>query len=53
MAGHDFPQSIRAQFKSWGIDLVIVEATGRQSTRGLLIYEDNVFGSKCESFSWP
>lgn len=44
MAGDDFPKNIRERFESWGMELHVVEVPGAQSTRGLLSYEDNVFG---------
>lgn len=46
MAGDDFPAATLAQFESWGVELVVSRKTGRQSTRGLLVYEDKEFGSK-------
>ncbi|KAK7711812.1 hypothetical protein SLS64_005080 [Diaporthe eres] len=44
MAGDDFPETTLAQFESWGVDLVVSRKPGRQSTRGLLVYEDREFG---------
>lgn len=44
MAGDDFPETTLAQFESWGVDLVVSRNPGRQSTRGLLVYEDTEFG---------
>lgn len=46
MAGDDFPATTLAQFESWGVDLVVSRRPGRLSTRGLLVYEDSVFGRK-------
>ncbi|KAH8775321.1 carbohydrate/purine kinase [Diaporthe sp. PMI_573] len=46
MAGDDFPESSLAQFRSWGMDLLVPRKLGRLSTRGLLIYEDKLFGKK-------
>lgn len=46
MAGDDFPEATLAQFESWGVDLVVSRKPGRQSTRGLLTYEDREFGRK-------
>lgn len=46
MAGNDFPKTTLAKFESWGLDLVVLRKPGRQSTRGLLVYEDMVFGRK-------
>lgn len=46
MAGDDFPESTLAKFRSWGMELVVSRRPGRQSTRGLLIYEDDAFGGK-------
>ncbi|KAJ0114886.1 uncharacterized protein J7T55_004628 [Diaporthe amygdali] len=44
LAGDDFPETTLAQFESWGMDLLVSRKPGRQSTRGLLVYEDSVFG---------
>lgn len=46
IAGDDFPEAALAGFRSWDMDLVVSRKPGRLSTRGLLVYEDNVFGRK-------
>ncbi|KAL2275082.1 hypothetical protein FJTKL_02535 [Diaporthe vaccinii] len=46
MAGDDFPEATLARFESWGVELVVSRKPGRQSTRGLLVYEDREFGHK-------
>lgn len=46
MAGDDFPVTTLAQFESWGVELLVSRKIGRQSTRGLLVYEDKEFGRK-------
>lgn len=52
MAGGDFPESTLAQFESWGLDLVVSRKPGRLSTRGLLVYQDRVFGCKSILSNW-
>lgn len=46
LAGNDFPASIRDRLRSWGLSLVFNILPDRQSTRGLLEYEDDTFGRK-------
>lgn len=46
LAGNDFPQPVLQRFESWGVDLEVTVDSTRQSTRGLLEYQDSVFGSK-------
>lgn len=46
LAGDDFPAATLAHFESWGLDLVVSRVPGRLSTRGLLVYEDQMFGRK-------
>lgn len=46
MAWDDFPEATLAKFESWGVDLVVLRKPRRPSTRGLLVYEDMMFGRK-------
>lgn len=46
MAGDDFPESTLAKFRTWGMELLVSRKPGKESTRGLLVYEDSVFGGK-------
>ncbi|KAH8897544.1 carbohydrate/purine kinase [Thozetella sp. PMI_491] len=45
-AGHDFPESVLNVLNSWGVHLCVHRDATRPSTRGLLEYEDSVFGRK-------
>lgn len=45
VAGDDFPASVVEQIKAWGVAVLVQRVDGRKSTRGLLAYEDDVFGS--------
>ena len=44
LAGNDFPQSAETRLRDWDISLIIRKDGQRQSTRGLLEYEDSTFG---------
>jgi hypothetical protein len=46
LCGDDFPRSVEAELKGWGITLVSRKQANIQSTRGLLEYEDSTFGRK-------
>ncbi|KAF5485578.1 Uncharacterized protein CGCF413_v014208 [Colletotrichum fructicola] len=46
VAGDDFPASVVEQIKAWGVTVLVQRVEGRLSTRGLLAYEDDVFGKK-------
>lgn len=45
VAGDDFPASVVEQIEGWGVTVLVQTVEGRMSTRGLLAYEDDVFGS--------
>lgn len=42
--GNDFPQSIAILLQSWNIELAIKRSPESDSTRGLLEYQDTIFG---------
>lgn len=44
LAGDDFPDGILRTFEAWNMRLEVRRVPGRDSTRGLLEYEDDVFG---------
>lgn len=44
--GNDFPDSISNLLQSWDIELVIERSSDKDSTRGLLEYQDTTFGRK-------
>ncbi|KAI1318869.1 Ribokinase-like protein [Xylariaceae sp. FL0255] len=46
VAGNDFPQSALDLLKSWDLTLLIHQIPDKPSTRGLLEYEDDLFGRK-------
>ncbi|KAF3803152.1 hypothetical protein GCG54_00011821 [Colletotrichum gloeosporioides] len=46
VAGDDFPASVVEQIEAWGVTARVQKVEGRLSTRGLLVYEDDVFGKK-------
>lgn len=51
MAGGDFPETTLRQYESWGVTLAVKTDRTRPSTRGLLEYQDEVFGSKSRAGS--
>ncbi|KAK7757440.1 hypothetical protein SLS62_000455 [Diatrype stigma] len=48
MAGHDFPEVVLQQIRSWDLDLVVHEVLDKTSTRGLLKYGDLDFGRSAD-----
>lgn len=44
MAGDDFPAPVVRQIEGWGVEVRVQRVEGASSTRGLLRYEDDVFG---------
>lgn len=45
-AGSDFPTAVRQQIEGWGVTVHYDEKPDRLSTRGLLEYENDAFGSE-------
>ncbi|GJC98869.1 pfkB family carbohydrate kinase [Colletotrichum higginsianum] len=45
VAGSDFPALVRKQIEEWGVSVHLEERPGECSTRGLLEYENDAFGS--------
>lgn len=48
MAGHDFPEVVLRQIRSWNLNLVVHEVLDKPSTRGLLKYTDLDFGRRSD-----
>ncbi|KAI0143699.1 carbohydrate/purine kinase [Xylariaceae sp. FL1272] len=46
MAEHDFPEDVLHLFREWGVELVVKADPTRESTRGVLECQDEVFGKK-------
>jgi hypothetical protein len=44
MAGHDFPDEVADLIRGWGVTLEMDVDMAKESTRGLLEYQDEVFG---------
>lgn len=53
LAGSDFPQEVEHEVQSWGTTLVLEKDATKQSSRGLLIYEDDTFGPKTFDYTTP
>ncbi|KAJ4322422.1 hypothetical protein N0V94_002409 [Neodidymelliopsis sp. IMI 364377] len=53
LAGSDFPSSVEAEVQNWGSTLVLKKLPDKQSSRGLLTYEDNTFGAKTFEYTSP
>ncbi|KAF0325323.1 pfkB family carbohydrate kinase [Colletotrichum asianum] len=53
VAGDDFPASVVEQIEDWGVTVLVQKVEGRLSTRGLLVYEDDVFGRKTFRYTNP
>ncbi|PGH22995.1 hypothetical protein AJ80_02910 [Polytolypa hystricis UAMH7299] len=50
---YDFPQSIDKKPGHWNTSKIVRESTAKQSTRGLLEYEDTTFGPKKFQYTTP
>ena len=46
LAGSDFPDDVLRMIEGWGMTMLVEKKANRASTRGLLQYEDDEFGSK-------
>lgn len=46
LAGYDFPEAILHLLQEWETRLHVHKMPNHPSTRGLLIYEDDVFGRR-------
>jgi hypothetical protein len=48
MAGNDFPGAVLQKLEGWNLDLAVHRDNERPSSRGLLTYLDEDFGSKAQ-----
>ncbi|KAH9872702.1 hypothetical protein J1614_005096 [Plenodomus biglobosus] len=53
LAGKDFPEAVRQQLLACNMNLVLKTSEDRLSTRGLLEYADDAFGSKTFKYTTP
>lgn len=53
LAGSDFPPDVEHEVQSWGTTLVLKKDATKQSSRGLLVYEDDTFGPKTFDYITP
>ncbi|KAF6843583.1 PfkB family carbohydrate kinase [Colletotrichum musicola] len=53
VAGDDFPAAVARQIEGWGAEVRVQRVEGASSTRGLLRYEDDVFGAKTFRYTSP
>jgi sugar/nucleoside kinase (ribokinase family) len=53
LAGSDFSREVEEEVKSWGTTLVLKKSPDKQSSRGLLVYEDDTFGAKTFEYTTP
>lgn len=46
LAGRDFPEAVLQKLQGWQLNLQVHRLSNHPATRGLLVYEDDAFGSK-------